>query len=225
MVSVEVCKKKIYVKCSFDEIEVECQCEFEEQCVVEEVECLKVEEVVVCQCVEEEVCKVEEVVCVKVVQEVVVIVGVEFVVVVDVVVVELVVKFVVVEECKKEELCCVFKCDEDDDCCDCKYIQYCFLVKEKEKVFVLCVVLCSIDEESDGYCCGGCGGKLKLKKCNQYGFQNLIGLIVCEVNIGEIIIVVELVVQMLVKGVEVVKFMFKMGFLVIINQVLDQEIV
>lgn len=44
-----------------------------------------------------------------------------------------------------------------------------------------------------------------------------------EVNIGETITVAELAAQMSVKGAEVVKFMFKMGSPVTINQVLDQE--
>ncbi len=69
----------------------------------------------------------------------------------------------------------------------------------------------STDEESDGYRRGGRGGKSKLKKRNQHGFQNPTGPIVREVNIGETITVAELAAQMSVKGAEVVKFMFKMG--------------
>ena len=44
-----------------------------------------------------------------------------------------------------------------------------------------------------------------------------------EVSIGETITVAELAQQMSVKAAEVIKFMFKMGSPVTINQVLDQE--
>lgn len=44
-----------------------------------------------------------------------------------------------------------------------------------------------------------------------------------EVNIGETITVAELAAQMSVKGAEVVKFMFKMGSPVTINQVLTRR--
>lgn len=81
----------------------------------------------------------------------------------------------------------------------------------------------SIDEENDGFRRGGRGGKIKAKKRNQHGFQSPAGPIVREVSIGETITVAELAAQMSVKGVEVVKFMFKMGSPVTINQVLDRE--
>ncbi|HHJ4328262.1 TPA: translation initiation factor IF-2, partial [Klebsiella pneumoniae] len=81
----------------------------------------------------------------------------------------------------------------------------------------------STDEEVDDYRRGGRGGRIKAKKRNQHGFQSPTGPIVREVAIGETITVAELAGQMSVKGAEVVKFMFKMGSPVTINQVLDQE--
>ncbi len=65
-------------------------------------------------------------------------------------------------------------------------------------------------------------GKSK-KRTNQHGFTNPAGPIVRDVQIGETITVAELAAQMSVKGVEVVKFMFKLGSPVTINQVLDQD--
>lgn len=127
------------------------------------------------------------------------------------------------EERKKEEPRRVPKRDEDDDRRDRKHTQHRPSVKEKEKVPAPRVAPRSTDEESDGYRRGGRGGKSKLKKRNQHGFQNPTGPIVREVNIGETITVAELAAQMSVKGAEVVKFMFKMGSPVTINQVLDQE--
>ena len=127
------------------------------------------------------------------------------------------------EERKKEEPRRAPKRDEDDDRRDRKHTQHRPSVKEKEKVPAPRVAPRSTDEESDGYRRGGRGGKSKLKKRNQHGFQNPTGPIVREVNIGETITVAELAAQMSVKGAEVVKFMFKMGSPVTINQVLDQE--
>ncbi|WP_437881609.1 translation initiation factor IF-2 [Pseudomonas sp. LRF_L74] len=80
----------------------------------------------------------------------------------------------------------------------------------------------SADEETDGFRRGG-RGKSKLKKRNQHGFQSPTGPVVRDVSIGETITVADLAAQMSVKGAEVVKFMFKMGTPVTINQVLDQE--
>lgn len=77
------------------------------------------------------------------------------------------------------------------------------------------------EEESDGH--RRRGGKSKLKKRNAHGFQSPTGPLVRDVVIGETITVAELAQQMSVKGAEVVKFMFKMGTPVTINQVLDQE--
>ena len=92
----------------------------------------------------------------------------------------------------------------------------------KEKAPAPRVAPRSTDEESDGFRRGG-RGKGKHKKRNQHGFQSPSGPIVRDVSIGETITVAELAAQMSVKGAEVVKFMFKMGTPVTINQVLDQE--
>jgi len=93
----------------------------------------------------------------------------------------------------------------------------------KEKVPAPRVAPRSTDEETDGFRRGGRGGKSKLKKRNQHGFQSPAGPIVRDVNIGETITVAELASQMAIKGAEIVKFMFKLGTPVTINQVLDQE--
>ena len=95
-------------------------------------------------------------------------------------------------------------------------------VKEKEKAPTPRAAPRTTDEESDG-ARRGRGGKSKLKKRNQHGFQNPTGPVIRDVTIGETITVSELANQMSVKGAEVVKFMFKMGTPVTINQVLDQE--
>ncbi|MGV8267648.1 hypothetical protein ACV334_33045, partial [Pseudomonas aeruginosa] len=55
---------------------------------------------------------------------------------------------------------------------DRKHTQHRPSVKEKEKVPAPRVAPRSTDEESDGYRRGGRGGKSKLKKRNQHGFQN-----------------------------------------------------
>ena len=78
------------------------------------------------------------------------------------------------------------------------------------------------EEESDGFRRGG-RGKSKLKKRNMHGFQSPTGPLVRDVVIGETITVSDLAQQMSVKGAEVVKFMFKLGTPVTINQVLDQD--
>ena len=95
-------------------------------------------------------------------------------------------------------------------------------VKEKEKAPTPRAAPRTTDEESDG-ARRGRGGKSKLKKRNQHGFQNPTGPVIRDVTIGETITVSELANQMSVKGAEVVKFMFKLGTPVTINQVLDQE--
>ena len=61
------------------------------------------------------------------------------------------------------------------------------------------------------------------KRSNQHGFSSPAGPVVRDVNIGETITVAELAAQMSVKGGEVVKYMFKLGSPVTINQVLDQD--
>lgn len=83
----------------------------------------------------------------------------------------------------------------------------------------------AIDGDDDGFGRrGGRGGRNRQKKrSNQHGFHTPTGPIVREVQIGETITVADLADQMSVKGVEVVKFMFKLGSPVTINQVLDQE--
>ncbi len=95
-------------------------------------------------------------------------------------------------------------------------------VKEKEKVPTPRVAPRTTDEESDSFRRGG-RGKAKLKKRNAHGFQSPTGPVVRDVSIGETITVGELSAQMSVKAAEVIKFMFKMGTPVTINQVLDQE--
>ncbi|MGG5290179.1 translation initiation factor IF-2 [Pseudomonas shirazensis] len=95
-------------------------------------------------------------------------------------------------------------------------------VKEKEKTPTPRAAPRTTEEESDGFRRGG-RGKGKLKKRNQHGFQSPTGPVIRAVSIGETITVSELANQMSVKGAEVVKFMFKMGTPVTINQVLDQE--
>ncbi|MWV16481.1 translation initiation factor IF-2 [Pseudomonas sp. L-22-4S-12] len=92
----------------------------------------------------------------------------------------------------------------------------------KEKAPAPRVAPRTVDEETDGFRRGG-RGKGKLKKRNQHGFQSPTGPVVREVSIGETITVGELSQQMSVKAAEVIKFMFKMGTPVTINQVLDQE--
>ncbi len=81
----------------------------------------------------------------------------------------------------------------------------------------------SEDEEALARRRGG-GGKLKAhKKRNQHGFEKPTGPIVREVVIGETITVAELAQKMSVKAAEVIKYMFKNGNMVTINQVLDQD--
>ncbi|AYC31652.1 translation initiation factor IF-2 [Pseudomonas cavernae] len=92
----------------------------------------------------------------------------------------------------------------------------------KEKAPTPRVAPRTTEEESDGFRRGG-RGKAKLKKRNQHGFQSPTGPVVREVALGETITVGDLAQQMSVKAAEVIKFMFKMGTPVTINQVLDQE--
>ncbi|WP_339413995.1 translation initiation factor IF-2 [Pseudomonas sp. EA_35y_Pfl2_R5] len=92
----------------------------------------------------------------------------------------------------------------------------------KEKAPAPRVAPRTIDEESDSFRRGG-RGKAKLKKRNAHGFQSPTGPIVREVKIGETITVGDLAQQMSVKAAEIIKFMFKLGTPATINQVLDQE--
>ncbi|MFC3606278.1 translation initiation factor IF-2 [Stutzerimonas tarimensis] len=81
----------------------------------------------------------------------------------------------------------------------------------------------SADDDADGFGRRGGRGKGKSKKRNQHGFQSPTGPVVREVALGETITVAELAQQMSIKAAEVIKFMFKMGSPVTINQVLDQD--
>lgn len=102
-VSVEVRKKKTYVKRSPDEIEAERQRELEEQRAAEEAERLKAEEAAARQRAEEEARKAEEAARAKAAQEAAATAGAEPAVVADVAVAEPVAKPAAVEERKKEE--------------------------------------------------------------------------------------------------------------------------
>ncbi|MEP9318359.1 translation initiation factor IF-2 [Pseudomonas sp. LABIM340] len=125
---------------------------------------------------------------------------------------------------KKEEVRRAPKRDEEDERRDRKHAQHRPSIKEKEKTTAPRVVRSGGGDDDDSFGRRGGGrGKGKLKKRNQHGFQSPTGPIVREVNIGETITVGDLAAQMSVKGAEVVKFMFKMGTPVTINQVLDQE--
>ncbi|WP_295462758.1 translation initiation factor IF-2 [uncultured Pseudomonas sp.] len=93
----------------------------------------------------------------------------------------------------------------------------------KDKVAAPRTVRSGDDEEEGFGRRGGRGGKSRLKKRNQHGFQSPTGPVVREVNLGETITVAELAQQMSVKAAEVIKFMFKMGSPATINQVLDRE--
>lgn len=128
------------------------------------------------------------------------------------------------EERKKEaEVRRPPKREEEDERRDRKHAQHRPSIKEKEKTSAPRVVRTGVDDDDSFGRRGGGRGKSKLKKRNQHGFQSPTGPIVREVSIGETITVAELAQQMSVKGAEVVKFMFKMGTPVTINQVLDQE--
>ncbi|WP_421682105.1 translation initiation factor IF-2 [Stutzerimonas urumqiensis] len=128
-----------------------------------------------------------------------------------------------VEERKKEEPRRPDKArGDDDDRRDRKHAQH--RPSLKGKAAPLTRTVRSGDDEADGFGRRGGGrGKAKLKKRNQHGFQNPTGPVVREVSIGETITVAELAQQMSVKAAEVIKFMFKMGSPVTINQVLDRE--
>ena len=58
---------------------------------------------------------------------------------------------------------------------------------------------------------------------DQHGFERPVAKVIKEVQIGENISVADLAAQMSVKAAEVVKALFKMGTMVTINQVLDQD--
>jgi translation initiation factor IF-2 len=213
-ISVEVRKKKTFVKRSAEEIEAEQQREQAEQRAAAEAARLKAEEEAKRQAaaapqpavVADEQPVVAEPAPAPV--DVAAIVGIP--------------AAAPIEERKKDELRRPDKTRNDDDRRggERKTTQHRPTVKEKAPAPR--VAPRTIDEESDGFRRGG-RGKSKLKKRNQHGFQSPTGPIVREVAIGETITVGELAQQMTVKAAEVIKFMFKMGTPVTINQVLDQE--
>ncbi|MBD9482454.1 translation initiation factor IF-2 [Pseudomonas sp. PDM14] len=216
-ISVEVRKKKTYVKRSPDEIEAEKQRELEEQRAAQEAARLKAEQEAARRA-EEEARKQPAAAggaaeAVAAVEPAPVIAPVEAAAVVD----------LAAAERKKEEQRRPEKARNDDAerrGGDRKTTQHRPTVKEKAPAPR--VAPRTVDEETDGFRRGG-RGKGKLKKRNQHGFQSPTGPIVRDVNIGETITVADLAAQMAVKGAEIVKFMFKLGTPVTINQVLDQE--
>ncbi|MFI8745262.1 translation initiation factor IF-2 [Pseudomonas sp. NPDC077186] len=210
-ISVEVRKKKTFVKRSPEELEAEKQRELEAQQAAAEAERLKAEEEAKRKA-EEEAKR----------QAAAAPAAVDGVAAVAAPVSEPVVAAPVVEvERKKEEVRRPEKARSDDDeRRDRKHTQHRPTVKEKAPAPR--VAPRSVDEESDGFRRGG-RGKAKMKKRNQHGFQSPTGPIVRDVSIGETITVSDLAQQMAIKGAEIVKFMFKMGTPVTINQVLDQE--
>lgn len=94
----------------------------------------------------------------------------------------------------------------------------------KEKAPSARVAPRTADDEADSFVWrGGSRNKPKLKKRNEHGFQNPTTPVVRSVSIGETITLADLANKMAIKSAEVVKFMFKLGTPVTINQVLDQE--
>lgn len=254
IVNVEVCQKCIYVKdgvcvmmldeecvdilCKLEEL---CVCNFVEQQVLVEKDCL-CDEVIVCVCEEEVVVKECVEVEKKVVEEVVVVVKVVEVLVVSkfkcVLIDEIVLCLLCVLVVVLVVLCGVLLlllCN--DDCNNCSVLCNecglgdCFV----GQMYLLVVDCVCCGNSNNSNLCGCLGG------CNQFGgccdmlcggnnvglyvFECLIVLVVCEVVIGEIIIVVDLVQKFVLKGGEVVKVLFKMGVMVIIIQFIDYDIV
>jgi translation initiation factor IF-2 len=94
-----------------------------------------------------------------------------------------------------------------------------------------------VDEPSDGdhtlHVADGMAGRRKKKKQRrrtvavsvdpQHGFEKPTAPVVREVEIGETITVSELAARMAIKSSEVIKSLMKMGMMVTINQVLDQD--
>ncbi|PAU66205.1 translation initiation factor IF-2 [Pseudomonas sp. PIC25] len=219
-ISVEVRKKKTYVKRSPAEIEAEKQRELEEQRAAEEAARLKAEEEAKRQAEEEARRQAE---AQKAREEETSKAPVSAVVEAEPVA-PVVAPAPVVEERKKEEPRRAEKParSDEDERRDRKHAQH--RPSLKDKAPAPRVAPRSADDESEGFGRRGGGrGKAKLKKRNQHGFQSPTGPIVREVSIGETITVAELAQQMAVKAAEVIKFMFKMGSPVTINQVLDQE--
>ncbi|TBU97915.1 translation initiation factor IF-2 [Stutzerimonas kirkiae] len=208
-ISVEVRKKKTFVKRSPEEIEAEKQRELEAQRATEEAARLKAEEEARLRAEEEARHKAREAsesvasaplaTAAEVPAEPV----------------------VAADERKKEEPRRVEKArNDDDERRDRKQAQHRPALKAKAP---LARTVRTGDDDADGFRRGR-GGKSKSgKKRNQHGFQSPSGPVVREVSIGETITVSELAQQMSVKAAEVIKFMFKLGSPVTINQVLDRE--
>ncbi|WP_315808097.1 translation initiation factor IF-2 [Pseudomonas sp. C9-3] len=224
-VSVEVRKKKTYVKRDPEELEAERQRELEEQRVAEEAVRLKAEEEARQRAAEEEARRQADAAR----QAATTSAPAAAAVAADAPRAAAPAPAVpaaaapAADDRKKEEPRRVPKRDEEDERRDRKHAQHRPSIKEKEKTTAPRVVRSGGDDDDSFGRRGGGRGKGKLKKRNQHGFQSPTGPIVREVNIGETITVAELAAQMSVKGAEVVKFMFKMGTPVTINQVLDQE--
>ncbi|MDH1053651.1 translation initiation factor IF-2 [Aquipseudomonas alcaligenes] len=214
-ISVEVRKKKTYVKRSPDEIEAEKQRELEEQRAAEEAARLKAEEEARKQA-EAEARKQQDAAALAAVAPAAEVAAAASA--------AEPLSAAVAAERKKEELRRAEKDKpvrtDDDERRDRKHAQH--RPAPKDKAPTPRVAPRSTDEEVDDFRRGR-GGRMKPKKRNQHGFQSPTGPIVREVAIGETITVADLAAQMSVKGAEVVKFMFKMGTPVTINQVLDQE--
>ncbi|MCY1393021.1 Translation initiation factor IF-2 [compost metagenome] len=217
-VSVEVRKKKTYVKRSPDELEAERQRELEEQRAAEEAARLKAEEEARKRAAEEEARRQAEAAR----QTTEARQAAPAPAVVPAPVAAAPAPAPAADERKKEEVRRAPKRTEDDERRDRKNAQHRPSIKEKEKTSAPRVVRSGVDDD-EGFGRRGGRGKGKLKKRNQHGFQSPTGPIVREVSIGETITVGDLAQQMAVKGADVVKFMFKMGTPVTINQVLDQE--
>jgi translation initiation factor IF-2 len=210
-ISVEVRKKKTFVKRSAEEIEAEKQRELEEQRAAAEAARLAAEADAKRRAEEEAQRQSSAAKTGEVAAPVATAAAVDVPAVVP-----------VVEERKKDEPRRTDKPrnDDSDRRGERKTTQHRPTVKEKAPAPR--VAPRTIDEEKDNFRRGG-RGKSKLKKRNQHGFTSPAGPIVRDVLIGETITVGDLSQQMSVKAAEVIKFMFKMGTPVTINQVLDQE--
>ncbi|MHB0805966.1 translation initiation factor IF-2 [Stutzerimonas nitrititolerans] len=212
-ISVEVRKKKTFVKRSAEEIEAEKQRELEEQRAAEEAARLKAEEEARQRAEEEARRKAQAEAEARAGSPVVAPVAAAPTPV------EAEVPAAPVEERKKEEPRRTEKTrNDDDERRDRKQAQHRPSLKAKAPLGRTS----RTGEEDESHRRGG-RGKSKLKKRNAHGFQSPTGPIVREVAIGETITVADLAQQMSVKAAEVIKFMFKMGSPVTINQVLDQE--
>ena len=212
-ISVEVRKKKTFVKRSAEEIEAEKQRELAEQRAVAEAAKAKAEEEAKRRAAEEAQRPTSAPVAGEAVVEAAPAVAVELPVVAA----------PAADERKKDEPRRPDKARNDDADRrggERKTTQHRPSVKEKAPAPR--VAPRTIDEESDSFRRGG-RGKAKLKKRNAHGFQSPTGPIVREVKIGETITVGDLAQQMSVKAAEIIKFMFKLGTPATINQVLDQE--